>query len=43
VTPVGVRDGDPDALAGLCDRRGPAVLAYCEVVAGAQAAAVAAA
>lgn len=34
VTPVGVRDGDPDALAGLCDRRGPAVLAYCEVVAG---------
>ena len=34
MTPVGVRDGDPDALAGLCDRRGPAVLAYCEVVAG---------
>jgi hypothetical protein len=34
VTPVGVRDGDPEALAGLCDRRGPAVLAYCEVVAG---------
>jgi hypothetical protein len=43
VTPVGVRDGDPDALAGLCDRRGPAVLAYCEVVAGTHAAAVAAA
>ncbi len=43
MTPVGVRDGDPDALAGLCDRRGPAVLAYCEVVAGSQAAAVAAA
>ncbi len=34
MTPVGVRDGDPHALAGLCDRRGPAVLAYCEVVAG---------
>jgi hypothetical protein len=34
VTPIGVRDGDPDALAGLCDVRGPAVLAYCEVVAG---------
>lgn len=34
VTPTGVRDGDPDALAGLCDVRGPAVLAYCEVVAG---------
>jgi hypothetical protein len=29
-----VRDGDPDALAGLCDVRGPAVFAYCEVVAG---------
>jgi hypothetical protein len=34
VTPAGVRDGDPDALADLCDVRGPAVLAYCEVVAG---------
>ncbi len=34
MTPTGVRDGDPDALAGLCDVRGPAVLAYCEVVAG---------
>jgi hypothetical protein len=34
VTPTGVRDGDPDALAGLADIRGPAVLAYCEVVAG---------
>ena len=44
MTPVGVRDGDPDALAGLCDRRGPAVLAYCEVVAGrGETAAVAAA
>ena len=29
-----MRDGDPEALAGLCDVRGPAVLAYCEVVAG---------
>jgi hypothetical protein len=43
VTPTGVRDGDPDALAGLCDRRGPAVIAYCEVVAGPGAAAGAAA
>jgi hypothetical protein len=43
VTPAGVRDGDPDALAGLCDRRGPAVIAYCEVVAGRDAAAAAAA
>ena len=43
MTPSGVRDGDPDALAGLCDRRGPAVLAYCEVVAGHAAAAAAAA
>ncbi|MEY2440811.1 MAG: hypothetical protein QOJ46_237 [bacterium] len=34
MTPTGVRDGDPDALAGLCDVRGPAVFAYCEVVAG---------
>ena len=34
MTPAGVRDGDPDALAALCERRGPAVLAYCEVVAG---------
>ena len=42
MTPSGVRDGDPAALAGLCDRRGPAVLAYCHHVAG-DAAAVAAA
>lgn len=34
MTPAGVRDGDPYALVGLCDRRGPAVLAYCEIVAG---------
>jgi hypothetical protein len=38
-----VRDGDPDALAGLCERRGPAVLAYCRIVAGDSAAAAAAA
>jgi hypothetical protein len=38
-----VRDGDPAALAGLCDRRGPAVLAYCQHVAGDAAAAAAAA
>jgi hypothetical protein len=43
VTPSGVRDGDPDALAGLCERRGPAVLAYCRIVAGDSAAAAAAA
>lgn len=34
VTPAGVRDGHPDALAGLCARRGPAVLAYCEHIVG---------
>ena len=38
-----MRDGDPRALAGLCEVRGPAVLAYCEVVAGRGAAADAAA
>jgi hypothetical protein len=38
-----VRDGDPDALAGLCERRGPAVVAYCRIVAGDTAAATAAA
>jgi hypothetical protein len=38
-----VRDGDPAALAGLCERRGPAVLAYCRIVAGDAAAAGAAA
>ncbi|MDX6718042.1 MAG: hypothetical protein QOJ63_296 [Solirubrobacteraceae bacterium] len=43
MTPTGVRDGDPAALAGLCDRRGAAVIAYCEVVAGRAAATVAAA
>src|SRR5918996_2250255 len=34
VTPGGVRDGDPAALAGLCAVRGPSVLAYCRLVAG---------
>ncbi len=34
VTPSGVRDGDPAALAGLCAVRGPSVLAYCRHVAG---------
>jgi hypothetical protein len=43
VTPSGVRDGDPAALAGLCDARGPAVLAYSGKVAGDAAAAAAAA
>jgi len=38
-----VRDGDPDALAGLCAARGDAVLAYCEKVAGTAASATAAA
>jgi hypothetical protein len=43
VTPTGVRDGDPDAFAGLCAARGDAVLAYCEKVAGNAASATAAA
>ncbi len=34
VTPAGVRDGDPAALAALCSVRGPSVLAYCRHVAG---------
>jgi hypothetical protein len=34
VTPAGVRDGDEETLASLCDRRGSAVLAYCEHVCG---------
>src|SRR4051794_32007296 len=33
VTPLGVRDGDPDAVAALIRRRGAAVLGYCEEVA----------
>jgi hypothetical protein len=32
VTPEGVRDGDPAAIAGLIDRRGGSVLAYCAAV-----------
>lgn len=32
VTPAGVRDGDPDALAALVARRGSAVFAYCAAV-----------
>src|SRR3954452_20928769 len=32
VTPSGVRDGDPPTLAALAERRGRAVLAYCERV-----------
>lgn len=34
VTPHGVRDGDPVALAALVERRGAAVLAACEHAAG---------
>jgi len=43
ITPSGVRDGDPAALAGLCAVRGPSVLAYCRHVAGDAGAAEAAA
>jgi hypothetical protein len=32
VTPTGIRDGDPGALAALVERRANAVLAYCEAV-----------
>ncbi|CAA9470436.1 MAG: hypothetical protein AVDCRST_MAG53-1240 [uncultured Solirubrobacteraceae bacterium] len=32
VTPAGIRDGDPAALAALVERRANAVLAYCEAV-----------
>ena len=34
VTPSGVREGDPAALAALCAVRGPSVVAYCRHVAG---------
>ncbi len=34
VTPSGVREGDPAALAALATVRGPSVLAYCRQVAG---------
>lgn len=33
ISPAKLRDGDPCALAALCDLRGAAVLAYCEQVA----------
>ena len=33
ITRLTIRDGDPAALAALCERRGAAVLAYCEQVA----------
>ena len=34
ITQGKLRDGEPDALAALCQRRGPAVFAYCAQVAG---------
>lgn len=34
VTPTGVREGDPAALAALCAARGPSVVSYCRQVAG---------
>lgn len=43
VTPAGTRDGEPDVLAGLCMRRGGAVLAYSEHMAAPGQAALAAA
>src|SRR5436305_12298315 len=43
VSARGVLDGDPAALAGLCDLRGPAVVAYCDAVCGPTAAVEAAA
>jgi anti-sigma factor RsiW len=42
VTPKGVRAGDPEALRGLVERRGPAVLAFCTQVCGPDAATTAA-
>ncbi len=36
VTPTGIRDGEPAALAALVERRANAVLAYCETVLGPQ-------
>lgn len=33
VTFPGIRAGEPGALAALCERRGPSVLAYCELAA----------
>src|SRR5436305_5305194 len=43
VSARGVLDGDPTALADLCDLRGPAVVAYCDAVCGPAAAVEAAA
>lgn len=43
ITQAKIRDGDPRALAALCERRGAAVLAYCEQVAARDQAADAAA
>jgi len=43
VTPAGIRDGDPAALAALVERRANAVLAYCEAVCPPAAAELAAA
>ena len=34
VSALGVLDGEADALAALCDRRGPSVVGYCELVCG---------
>ncbi|HEX3872652.1 MAG TPA: zf-HC2 domain-containing protein [Solirubrobacteraceae bacterium] len=34
VSARGVLDGEAEALAGLCDRRGPSVVGYCEYVCG---------
>lgn len=42
ITQEKLREGDPVALAALCARRGPAVLAYCEQVAGRERALIAA-
>jgi hypothetical protein len=43
VTARGIRDGDPSALRALCERRGAAVLAYCEELLSGPAVGVAAA
>jgi hypothetical protein len=43
VTARGVRDGDPSALKALCERRGTAVLTYCEELLSGPAVSVAAA
>ena len=43
ITPAKLRSGDPAALAALCDRRGAAVFAYCQLAAGSDGAATVAA